>query len=300
MVGERGRKGNADLASCGGEGARRILLREPSSWENCRVVYICSIYTADCFQEKASHRWTQIDTDKRNVETNFARNQVEFQRLALPGICVHLCSSVANPAHQETSGRRICCRAPRGRGVETIAMRRTPTSTRLPIRAVGSSPAKPVGPVVCRTRPAWSGGRASAFRNRLRGSIQVSGRSHIPAERTQRFPLRTGPGAENEKPKPPIHPAQSESSTSGIRENTPHVGLYSRLRPVGMLRAHAGGLHFARGPIQTPRHPQPFLAGHGAEDFDLFCAGLFICQHGLSMRYRGHWRKQHALGPSFC
>jgi len=82
-------------------------------------------------------------------------------------------------------------------------------------------------------------------------------------------------------------------------ENAPHVSLHPRLRPVGMLDAQAGGLHFARGPIQAPGHLQPCLAGHGAKDFDLLWAGLFIRQHGLNMCYRGPSRKQNAVGLLF-
>jgi hypothetical protein len=48
-----------------------------------------------------------------------------------------------------------------------------------------------------------------------------------------------------------------------------------------MLAAQTRGLHFARRPIQALSRLQSFLASHGTEDFDLFCAGLFIRQHGL-------------------
>jgi hypothetical protein len=45
-----------------------------------------------------------MDTDELNSGTTSARTKVEFHRSAFPAICVHLCSSVANSGHEETSG----------------------------------------------------------------------------------------------------------------------------------------------------------------------------------------------------
>ena len=84
-------------------------------------------------------------------------------------------------------------------------------------------------------------------------------------------------------------------SAPGIRENAPHLDLYKSLRPVGVLGAQTGSLHFARGPVKTLGYPESFLAGHGAKDFNLFRTGLFIRQHGASMRRCDHWRKRKAV-----
>jgi hypothetical protein len=62
-----------------------------------------------------------------------------------------------------------------------------------------------------------------------------------------------------------------------------------------MLGAQSGSLHFARRPIKPPSHAQPFLPGHGAKEFHLFRTGLFIRQHEITMRRRGHSRKQKAF-----
>src|ERR1700722_8992082 len=89
-----------------------------------------------------------------------------------------------------------------------------------------------------------------------------------------------------------------KSSSSGMAENAPHLVLHPRLRPIGMLALHSSRLHFAGRPVKAFGHPQPFLAGHGAKDFNLFRCGLFILQYGTNMRLRGYSRKQNAFYPS--
>jgi hypothetical protein len=70
-----------------------------------------------------------MNTDELNSRTTSARAKDEFHRLASPAICVHLCSSVADPTHEETLGRRILsCARPRQ---QASLWRRRPLKFRL-------------------------------------------------------------------------------------------------------------------------------------------------------------------------
>jgi hypothetical protein len=64
-----------------------------------------------------------------------------------------------------------------------------------------------------------------------------------------------------------------------MAENSAHLVVHARLRPVGMLVAQARRLHFARRPVKLFGQAQPPRASHGAQGRELFGAGLFIHQH---------------------